>query len=261
MGDERVGDVTHAEQLELDALRRRAYGPDADISGDAAALERLLALEDRLRIDQLRRAGGRLPGELDAAQPRAPAPDSETPLGAMASPSPPPRPRARRLRLTLIAGTMGAATLLGIFAWNATRPDPSADVTAQVATTPAVTDDQRAAEYERYLDGLRDEVLSLPGSERVAPRMRHDDLRPYGILYGRTVGVGPTVDDEFCMIIADLPASSISCIPLDDARAVPVSVTLPAWYADSDSDVFTGLGRLVSYTLMPGGGVVAVPAE
>jgi hypothetical protein len=40
-----------------------------------------------------------------------------------------------------------------------------------------------------------------------------------------------------------------------------VTVLLPAWYADADSDVFTGLGELVAYTLMPGGIVIAEPAD
>ena len=39
------------------------------------------------------------------------------------------------------------------------------------------------------------------------------------------------------------------------------SVLLPSWYSDTESDVFTGLGELISYTIMPGGGVVAVPAD
>jgi len=38
-------------------------------------------------------------------------------------------------------------------------------------------------------------------------------------------------------------------------------VLLPSWYSDTESDVFTGLGELISYTLMPGGGVVAVPTD
>ena len=36
-----------------------------------------------------------------------------------------------------------------------------------------------------------------------------------------------------------------------------VSVLLPSWYSDADSDLFTGLGPLVAYTLLPGGSVVA----
>ena len=63
------------------------------------------------------------------------------------------------------------------------------------------------------------------------------------------------------MIIADLPAASVTCIPVENAYANPVSVMLPSWYSDADSDLFTGLGELVSYTLMPGGSVIAEPAD
>ncbi len=35
-----------AARAELDALRRRAFGPSPDIAGDAAALARLVELED-----------------------------------------------------------------------------------------------------------------------------------------------------------------------------------------------------------------------
>jgi hypothetical protein len=104
-------------------------------------------------------------------------------------------------------------------------------------------------------------VLTLPGAEEVAVRMIRDQLRPHGLLYGRTVGVGPTLDHRFCMIIADLPAASITCIPVENAYANPVTVLLPAWYADADSDLFTGLGEPVAYTLMPGGVVIAEPAD
>ena len=97
--------------------------------------------------------------------------------------------------------------------------------------------------------------------QEIEARLIRDQLRPYGTLYGRTVGAGPTVDHEFCMIVADLPEPSITCIPIENAYANPVSVILPAWYSDSESDVFTGLGELVSFTLMPGGSIVAEPAR
>jgi hypothetical protein len=45
-----------AVESELAALRRRAYGPDADIGDDATALARLHELEDALRRDEVRAA-------------------------------------------------------------------------------------------------------------------------------------------------------------------------------------------------------------
>ena len=249
------------EQRELAALRRRAYGPDADIFGDPDALARLARLEDRLRLI---RTPATAPDLIDAA-PTVTLPE-ETPVAPATvvvesggSPARAPRWHAR-----LVTATAVVALVLGGAAWTAaTTPDaalPSGDAKAAATAT-----ERRAVGYEKsyglYLDGLRADVLALPGGGDVAERLIRDQLRPYGILYGRTVGAGPTLDNRFCMIIADLPAASVTCIPVENAYANPVTVVLPAWYSDADSDVFTGLGEPISYTLMPGGSVVAIPAD
>lgn len=262
MGDEPPGDVAHAGH-ELDALRRRAYGPDADIFDDPVALARLAELEDAMRrvrapepaLDQS--AGSdRADAITVEPAPLAASPDSESAARRA--------PRARTHGALMIA-TAVVAALLGGIAWSRAQPPAGPLLPSAYAKTAAVAKERRDAGYEEgyrvYLDGLRDEVLRLPGADVVQDQMIRDQLRPYGILYGRTVGAGPTVDHEFCMIIADLPEASVTCIPVENAYANPVSVVLPAWYSDAQSDVFTGLGDLVTYTLMPGGGVVAVPVS
>ncbi|MET4638417.1 hypothetical protein [Mycetocola sp. 2940] len=65
---------------ELERLRRRAYGPDADIAGDAAAQARLFELESarRQRLTSGIHADGRTPAplpELVRASERAPGPE------------------------------------------------------------------------------------------------------------------------------------------------------------------------------------------
>ncbi len=255
MAEEPRERVTHAEITELDALRRRAYGPDADILRDGEALARLRELEDRVRQD-------RFPAAPDAGVPAAtPAAASPSLVGSDAAVISISTTRTPRWHGALVAATAGVAVLLGGAAWTAAR---EADV-AETATFASASNEEFDARYREnyrvYVDGLRDDVLTLPGSAEVADRMIRDQLRPYGILYGRTVGVGPTVDHRFCMIIADLPQSSITCIPIENAYANPVSVVLPSWYSDAESDVFTGLGELVAYTLMPGGTVIAEPAD
>lgn len=252
------------EQRELEALRRRAYGPDADIYDDADALARLIELEDLLRIERAPRNDPPSPAE---PNPRAlegvgvrTAPRTAVLLGADSR-----IPRSPRWHIGFITATAVIALLLGAAAWTAGQ-GPSADARpAGHAKTAAVANERRAAGYEAsydlYLAGLRDEVLALPGAEGIAERMIRDQLKPYGVIYGRTVGAGPTTDNRFCMIVSDLPASSVTCISIENAYANPVSVVLPSWYSDSESDLFTGLGELISYTLMPGGGVVAVPAD
>ncbi|GAA1953091.1 hypothetical protein [Microbacterium deminutum] len=259
MGDTPIGDVTHAERQVLDALRRRAYGPDADIFDDPAALSRLRELEDRIRLERLPVEPGRaLFVGSAAAPPDSPAAEPDGIRPAVVIESAPAPTHTSRWHPRLLAGTAAAAVMIGAVTVNGIHSEPADE--AGIVKTVAVADQQR--DYQRYIDGLRDDVLSLPGSAAFADRIIRDQLRPYGTLYGRIVGSGPTTDHEFCMIISDLPTSSITCISIENAYANPVSVTLPSWYADSRSDDFlTGHGRLVSYTLMPGGSVVAVPTD
>lgn len=264
--DQPLGDGGRDGISELDALRRRAYGPDADIFADADALARLTELEEQVRRDRSALA------EESARDAASPEPSTTEPPGSAAAPTPAPAEivaisptRAPRWHVTLIAATAAVALLLGGAAWSTDRAPVTDGDVANTADAAAELNSERdaayRASYRMYLEGLRDEALSLPGSEDVADRMIRASLRPYGILYGRTVAVGPTTDHRFCMIIADLPAASVTCIPVENAYANPVTVALPAWYSDADSDLFTGLGELVAYTLMPGGSVVAEPAD
>jgi len=255
--------IVGGEQRELEALRRRAYGPDADIYDDAGALARLIELEDVLRLERAPRDEPAARAE-EAPSPASPHPVSTPPAVVLVEDSP-VRLRSPRWHTGLISATAVVAVLLGAAAWTAAQVPATADLPSAYAKTAAVANERRAAGYEasydEYLGGLRDEVLALPGAEGMADRMIRDQLRPYGILYGRTVGAGPTVDGQFCMVIADLPSASITCISIENAYANPVSIALRAWYSDAESDAFTGLGELISYTLMPGGSVVAVPAD
>ncbi len=159
----------------------------------------------------------------------------------------------------LVAGAVAAAVLIGAIAWSGIRSAPADDLPVGSAPT-AVVKAQREVADQRVLDDLRDDVLALPGVG-ITKLLVRDQLRPYGLVYGRTVGVGRTVDHQFCMIIADVPAASISCISGRNSNATPVTVTLPAWYPNLESDPYAPIGELVSYTLMPGGSVVAVPAD
>ena len=269
VGDEPSGDVAHAEMTELDALRRRAYGPDADIFSDAEALLRLSVLEERVRRTRYPSPAAAPPPSPRAAENAEPDAGSPAvpPQATPDEPSPPLAPgrRAPRWHSALVAATAAVALLLGGTEWTAARLSAAEALAAENARIAASVNEQRDASYRAsyrlYIEGLRDDVLTLAGTERISDRMIRNQLRPHGLLYGRTVGVGPTLDHRFCMIIADLPEASITCIPVENAYANPVTVLLPAWYADADSDVFTGLGELVAYTLMPGGIVIAEPAD
>lgn len=270
MSEEPSGDTTRADRAELDALRRRAYGPDADILDDAVAVARLSELEEQVRRaraawaprmedDDLRAVAG-----VDSASPMIAGSGTATVVMPAQDEDAPPERRPARWHIALTTGTAVIALLLGVSAWYQSG-GPGDRAAAGHAKTAAVAMERRNATYEvsyrMYMDGLREELLAAPGMKDIAARLIRDQLRPYGLLYGRTVGAGPTVDHNFCMIIADLPEPSISCISVENAYANPVTVVLPSWYTDADSDLFTGLGEPVSYTLMPGGSVVAEPVS
>ncbi len=266
MPDEPSHEFIPAEHGELDELRRRAYGPDADIRDDPVAVARLTALEDLVRLGRAPREAQGAPDRFDPAERSiVAAPAVSAAPHAAAARVATSSSRSARWHTGLVTGTAAVAVLLGVAAWTAGQAAPADGPPSANAKSAAIANERRASGYEAgyalYVDRLREDVLGLPGNQDVAAIMIRDQLKPYGILYGRTVGAGPTTDHRFCMIIADLPVSSVTCIPIENAYANPVSVELPSWYSDTESDVFTGLGELISYTIMPGGGVVAVPAD
>lgn len=258
MGEDASGALTPHERAELHELRTRAYGPDADILGDPAALGRLDELEERVRTGRAER----LPPDAEdeaAAEPPPVAEADPVPVPDAAASAPAPRRHT-----AAIAAAVVGALVMGGAGWAVTQLGTESPPSGQ-ARAAAVAEAQREvgydAQYAAYFAGLREDVLSLPGAEEIADDLIWEQLTPYGVLYGRTVGAGPTTDQRFCMVIADLPAAEVVCIPIEKASAVEASVQLPAWYSDADSDLFTGLGELIEYTLLPGGVVVAVPAD
>lgn len=126
-----------AARAELEALRRRAYGPDGDI--DAEALARLTTLED----EALRERVGEMPVAPEEAAAETPRPESR-PLSVAPSPSSTavitsglPADRARPRGHAALVGAVGVAAIaLGVLAaWT-----PVSDVAAPSPTpTPAAT--------------------------------------------------------------------------------------------------------------------------
>ncbi|WJL96799.1 hypothetical protein QSU92_06405 [Microbacterium sp. ET2] len=268
------------ERAELRALQRRAYGPDADIHSDPAALARLRALEaagslptpppgddgraDGRFTDMPVEAGGAgatgsAGGDPVGAEPGA---DAATAASAL------PRRATRRSTLWLVTG--GAALVVAGSAFAASTigpPSAEGDDLAAVRQEAADAAAERLARdddaphrnpYELYFDGKRDEVLTLPGAEGVASRVVYDQFRPYGTLYGRLVGAGPTEDDRFCMIVESSPSAVTVC--LDPAiwgfAPLPKTLVFPAPQFDAASP---GEVAYVGYTLEADGQVVARP--
>ena len=171
--------------LELTALRRRAYGPDADIDADPAALARLRELEEQ---DRARAAASeaRAEGAAEAvAQPDEPA-ESAPALTAVAAAGDatgdpaadtaadmtgdardgeprPPRPIATRWILAWAASVAAVAIVVGglVFGLAAMPPVPTASGARQVET---LTQPVEAGEWlKRWAGGESVRVFSFEG--------------------------------------------------------------------------------------------------
>ena len=100
------------EVAELAALRRRAYGPDADIDGDPVALARLDELETRVRL-------GIAPPVPDVEQAPPVVPDtvaaSTEPAAVIVNEPDSPAPRFGR-RTVFVAGIVAVAVVVAVVA-------------------------------------------------------------------------------------------------------------------------------------------------
>jgi hypothetical protein len=243
---DRLSDETRAE---LRALQRRAYGPDADIHTDPDALARLRELEEAATPP----AG--------AAEPAA-VEESPTPDIPSAVSEPPPPQRSRRMRVlvgaaaAVVAAAVVAAGIAPVVAAN--EEEDSRRRAAEAAERRLALDADLPTQtvYDLYLDGKRDEVLRLPGAEGVASRMVREEMRPYGRLYGRLVGAGPTRDDRVCMIVENEPTAATVCLASWTPLEIPATLVFPAPQFDASSP---GAVTYVGYTLRSDGRVVARP--
>lgn len=249
-------------RAELRALQLRAYGPDADIHDDPAAVARLQELEQALAPRPAAREvlaaeprEDRSPEDAAASRPPSTLPDARSDPSASHAPARRPR-SARRRAAWMIAG---AAVMVAVAA-GAALTSPVAQPSGNGGTgipRSSISDAEVAARtsaYLQYIEGRRTEVLDLPGAEAVAARMQRASFRPFGTLYGRLVGSGRTIDDRLCMIVEDRPAARVVC--LSTPWAPPVTVVFPF----ADSAAFSrGEPSYIGYTLSADGSVVATP--
>ncbi len=185
---------------------------------------------------------------------------SRRPSGAHTTPIAPVR--ASRRHVAAIAATAVVALLLGGTAWSISRSGDPQRPSAQ-ARAAAIAAEQRAARAMTRSSGLlRGSARRHPGSAGCGGGRRPADLGAAHSLrhpVRRTVGAGPTTDQRFCMIIADLPpprssASRSRRRPRCRRRShCPPGIPRP-------TATVHGLGEQIDYTLLPGGVVVAVPA-
>ncbi|KJL45096.1 hypothetical protein RS82_00445 [Microbacterium trichothecenolyticum] len=204
-------------ERELDELRARAYGPEADIEGDPAAMARLVELEAaHLSAVTAVRAGGSaaVAAPVPAATPADPA-GGITPATARRGPG----------RGGAIAGAIVlVVVVLAVAAWNLV-PRPDATL--------------KQIEVEANSDIIR--VLSAQGRGPVPSTLRR--FEPY-----HDVRVWSVEDHagKVCFIVWDLAVSgrfSITCAPPGTEVALTLSVASEGdefgrWLLDGSEVVF-----------------------
>ncbi|GAA1956828.1 hypothetical protein [Microbacterium deminutum] len=223
-----------ATRAELSALRRRAYGPGADIHEDPPALARLVELEDLALAEDSR------------AVPAPPAADPEPP--SIARPEPPntaapsPRHRSTALRGSVIAAVTAGVAIVITIALTTPRAEPSADATPTVTAAAGYA-------YGGDPDATTLRTFSLSGSSA-----SHTDWpvdgggRPafpqtttirwatdIGTYYGWHVWVAQGYEgaqDQFCILIERAADVRTRCVKAADRVQGTLSVSLTA--ADID---------------------------
>ena len=218
-----LGSAGVEESNELERLRRRAYGPDADIAGDAAALARLTELEvahRQLAPSVVGPAGAPAPERIPVAPPvdggfaghelregsvteknpsEAATAESEPADGAPAS------PWWRRRRGLVLGGAIAALALNTVLvAWMTQPPEASTVKMPSVPDTPTRPDGQLAPDYVLALESV--------GAEADKPNDRYgtltglgissDELRRYEDFRGMNVWSGESRYGIACLLVA-----------------------------------------------------------
>ena len=235
------GSVEFEGSDELQRLRRRAYGPDADIGRDAVAQARLLELEaaQRRELTPAAHAAARGPAvseRVPASKPVAGQRLASTsipqhgPFGKSATgqhptegpladshsiDGPPDKPGWRRRRGWVILG--GVIAALALIAAGAGMSQLLADWSTPVPTETATADASRDPVAQ---PGAPDEpaqgyVLALEsvGADAVEPKDPHatlnrldlsaDELRQYTDFRGLSLWSGENRDGRACLLVAD----------------------------------------------------------
>lgn len=192
---------------ELALLRRRAYGPDADIDADPAAVARLDELETRVRLGFAARAGTPRPESTHGAgavagavgvdvAPTGPAPDAVTAAAAE-------RPRRYGWRIAVACAVAAVAVVAGVQAANG--PAVPQTEASMLSAPPAAVWASDSSET-RLVDIPLDRSLARYVEQPAAPEFPVDgglswaeSLGPY---YGWTVWLARSASgDQRCILL------------------------------------------------------------
>ena len=192
------------EVAELAALRRRAYGPDADIDGDPRALLRLEELENRARLES---AALDTPRAGDPAHVVAEGPAPPTGIDA--------GPRARRLgwrAAAVAAGVAAVAVLVVVQVMGTQTVDPIGE--ASSSATPLV--DRAVTGFESTLvDIPLDRSLARYVEQPAAPQFPVEGglrwAESLGAYYGWTVWLARSATGQRCILLDGSDRTSTRC--------------------------------------------------
>lgn len=235
------------DAAELKALRRRAYGPDADIHADPTALARLEQLEEQVRREReaalstavAPSAPGPAATGSSASATRAPAPPA--PAAVLTDPATAPAPESARepappaRRRWVVAGAVlvvGAVIVAGQV-WDASRPQASGprDPGPLPTAEPTVLRAQDASE-RTLLEIPLDRSLSRYVPQPAAPRFPVEGAlrwsQSLGSYYGMTVWLGRAAHTDQRCILLEAPAKTFSrCEREDGFLQGLLDVTVP----------------------------------
>lgn len=219
------------QDAELAALRRRAYGPHADIADDPVALARLTELERR-------------PDRKAAPTAAQPATTSAVPTAPTASPDAPvareapdvPTPRRPAWHTAMVVAVAAVALVTGgaaaAQAGGAPRVEASnaADPESEPATGFVFASDPSSRILLRVpVNGARGQLLDLPDPE-AGPDFPTDlSLRwtqPLGEYYGWRLWIARDEDDNSCMLIT-ADTTFARCVTPDEQAEGALFLSVP----------------------------------
>lgn len=222
---------------ELALLRRRAYGPDADIDADPAAVARLDELETRVRLDFAARAAPPPPesthdmGAVDAdVAPTDPAPDAVAAAAAE-------RPRRYGWRIAVACGVAAVAVVMGVEAANG--PALPQTEASTLSAPPAAVWASDTSET-RLVDIPLDRSLARYVEQSPAPTFPVDDglswAETLGRYYGWTVWLARSASgDQRCILLGAAEKIYSECQRDEGFLAGMLEVSVP--YGDVAADV------------------------
>jgi hypothetical protein len=228
--------VDAASRAELDALRRRAFGPDSDIHGDAGAVARLIELEELARP----RPAVEAPADsADGVSVPLAAPTAGTgvvPVAAAASSRAHGIGRAQRWLVTAGAASVVAVAVVAVLAQPMFGPAPqNAPTPTATAGEPAyiyTADPQSQTLLSIHLDGSFGGYIQIPAEVSPPAFPTTAELtwvRSLGDYYGWELWIAGGIGDaesEHCLALRRADETLARCADAEGQRGGALRVAL-----------------------------------